>query len=65
MPALTRLRELRVRRALNQRELATLSGVAQSTIVRLEHGDPNVNPSTIRKLARALKVDPAELLGDT
>ena len=62
VPVLTRLRDLRIRQALSQRDLAEASGVTQSTIVRLEQGDPNVRPSTLRKLARALGVKPAELM---
>jgi len=61
MPALSRLRELRLRRALSQRDLAKLSGVAQTTIVRLEAGNAAANPSTMRKLAKALKISPADL----
>jgi transcriptional regulator with XRE-family HTH domain len=63
VPALTRLHDIRTRAALSQRDLAKRSGVAQSTIVRLEQGEPNVRPITIRKLARALKVRPVELMG--
>ena len=62
-PALRRLREWRFRRALNQAELAEQSGVARTTIVRLEQGTPNVRPRTLRKLARALGVRPEELVG--
>ena len=61
VPALSRLREFRLRAALTQDELATRAGVARTTIIRLEQGDPNVQPSTLRKLARALKVKPADL----
>jgi transcriptional regulator with XRE-family HTH domain len=63
MPALPRLRELRLREALSQRDLAELAGVAHTTVVRLEAGDRNANPSTVRKLAAALKVKPRELMG--
>jgi len=61
MPRLVRLRELRLRRALTQADLAELAGIARTTIVRLEQGDPNVNPTTLRKLARALRVKPTAL----
>jgi len=63
VPALANLKALRVRAALSQRDLAKKAGVAHTTIVRLEGGDPNVLPSTLRKLAAALKVKPAELIG--
>jgi DNA-binding XRE family transcriptional regulator len=63
VPALANLKTLRTRAALSQRDLAKLAGVAHTTIVRLEGGDPNVLPSTLRKIARALKVKPSELIG--
>jgi len=63
LPVLANLRTLRVRAALSQRDLARIAGVAHTTVVRLEAGDPNPLPSTVRKLARALKVRPAELFG--
>lgn len=62
VPALTRLRDLRTRAAWSQRDLADRAGVAQTTIVRLERGDPNVLPSTLRKLAKALNVKPSDLI---
>lgn len=64
MPVLSRLRDLRIRAALSQYDLADKSGVARTTIIRLEQGDPNVKPSTLRKLAAALKVKPAALIGE-
>lgn len=59
---LRKLRELRLKAALTQENLARLAGVSRGTITRLESGDPNVSPSTHRKLARALKVPPSKLL---
>ena len=61
MAKLMSLRAHRERRALTQRELATLAGTAQMTITRLEGGHA-ARPMTIRKLARALKVRPGDLL---
>ena len=63
VPALANLKVLRTRAALSQRDLAKQAGVAHTTVVRLEGGDPNVLPSTLRKLAKALHVKPAELIG--
>lgn len=57
-----RLRELRRLRALTLRELGELSGVSYATIWRMENGYKEVRPSTIRRLARALEVDTAELV---
>jgi len=64
VPALTRLRDLRLRAAMSQADLAKRSNVARTTIVRLEQGDPNVLPSTLRKLAKALRVKPTYLWED-
>ncbi len=57
-----KLRELRRRRVLTLRELERESGVSYNTIWRLENGYRQARPSTIRKLATALGVDPAELV---
>jgi DNA-binding XRE family transcriptional regulator len=35
--------------------------VARTTIIRLEAGDPDALPPTVKKLARALHVKPFEL----
>ena len=59
-----RLRDLRVRRALTQEELAGKSDVGTNTVARLERNESEPHMSTLRKLARALDVDPAELIGD-
>ena len=59
-----RLRDLRVRRALTQEELAEKADVGSNTVARLERNESQPHMSTLRKLARALGVDPAELIGD-
>ena len=64
MPRLSRLKDLRLRAALSQDDLGKKAGVARTTIVRLEQGEPEPIPSTVRKLARALGVKPADLMGD-
>ncbi len=48
--------------ALTQEELAERSGVTRSTISRLEDGLQEARPSTLRKLAAALGVEPGELI---
>ena len=61
-----RLRRLRRERALSQRELSRITGVAFDTISRLETGKQQAQPRTIRKLADALGVEPRELMkGET
>jgi transcriptional regulator with XRE-family HTH domain len=56
------LRDERIRAALTQDELAEASGVARSTIARIETGDQASIP-TVRRLARALRLEPADLMG--
>jgi HTH-type transcriptional regulator, competence development regulator len=59
-----KLKEIRTRRLLTQIELAEKSGVNPTTIVRVERNQAEPHFRTIRKLAKALDVDPTELLGD-
>jgi len=61
MAPLSRLRDLRLNAALSQDDLAKLAGVTRTTIIRLERGEPNPIPSTVRKLAEALNVKPQAL----
>lgn len=58
------LRSVREERALSQRALAAMSSVAHDTIGQLERGERQARPSTIRKLAEALGVEPSVLLAD-
>ena len=57
-----KLQELRKRRVLSISDLSEVSGVHRNTIHRIEQGKPAYT-SNIRKLAKALEVDPAELVG--
>ena len=57
-----KLKELRRRRGLSMRELEELSGGSHNTIWRIESGRQGAHPKTIRKLAKALGVEPEELL---
>ncbi len=57
-----KLRELRRRRVLTLHELEESSGVSYNTIWRLENGVTGAQPRTLRKIARALGVDPVELV---
>jgi transcriptional regulator with XRE-family HTH domain len=59
-----RLRELRERASFSQMELSELSGVSRATIADLELGKRGARPRTRRKLAKALGVEPWELVGD-
>ena len=55
------LRSWRRKRALTTSELAERSHVSTGTINRLEVGARQPQPATLRKLAAALAIDPAEL----
>ncbi len=57
-----RLKALRTEHVLTLRELAQEAGVSKDTIWRLENGHSDAHPSTIRKLAKALDVEPEELV---
>ena len=57
-----KLRSLRSRRLLLIGDLAEKSGVHRNVISKLENGRGGAYPETIRKLAAALDVDPAELI---
>lgn len=59
---LTRLKAVRQRKLLTQQELAAKAGVSRPTVVRIEAGLEDPFPSTIRKLAEALGVDPEALM---
>jgi transcriptional regulator with XRE-family HTH domain len=59
-----KLREMREARFLSHRELAALSSVSPTTVLNLEAGKAEAQRRTVRKLAKALDVDPRELLAD-
>jgi len=52
------LRDLRADRMLSMRELASLAGVAPSTIYLIEVGRSTPRLSVIRRLSVALEIDP-------
>ncbi len=56
------LKRERERRLLTQQELAAKAGVGYPTISRIENDHAEPHFRTIRKLAKALGVDPAELV---
>ena len=55
------LREIRLRNLYSLRALAAKAGVAQRTIVEAEAGRQAPRPTTMRRLADALRVDPMEI----
>ena len=56
------LRRLRQQAVMSQQQLADESGVARDTISKLETGQRRAYPTTIRKLATSLGVEPQELV---
>lgn len=58
-----RIKECRKRRGITQEKLAELVGTSYKYVQRIESKNPpDVRLSTIIKIAKALKVKPAELL---
>ena len=64
MRRLGRLREVRESKFLSQQEMADRAGLSRVAITRLESGQVSAQYATIRKLAEALGVEPAELVSD-
>ena len=58
------LRRLRQQAVMSQQQLADESGVARDTISKLETGQRRAYPTTIRKLAASLGVEPQKLVED-
>jgi transcriptional regulator with XRE-family HTH domain len=56
------LRRLREGHPLTVRELAERSEVSHNTITAIENSHRTANPSTVRKLAAALDVEPSTLM---
>jgi len=59
-----KLRALREARFLSHRDLAKRAGVSPTTILNLEASRVEAQRRTVRKLAEALDVEPAELVAD-
>jgi transcriptional regulator with XRE-family HTH domain len=59
-----RLREARLAASLSQSELEELSGIPKARLSRYENGHVEPSIQTLARLARALNVSEASLLGD-
>lgn len=59
-----KLKELRLNFGLTQAELAQKSGLRQTIICELEHGQRGVGIRTLAKLAKAFDTTPGKLLSD-
>ncbi len=58
------LRPARQRLGLTQRQLASLAGIGQGTVSKLERSERGAYPQTLQKLALALEVSPTDLVDD-
>lgn len=59
-----RLRELRVNAGMSQSDLEVISGIPKARLSRYENGHVAPSIHTLERLARALNVSEAALLGD-
>lgn len=57
-----RVREVRLARGISQEELGFRSGLHRTAISFIERAQRSATLETIEKLARALKVQPADLM---
>ena len=62
MPQLPNLKRIRENYPLTMRELQERSGLSRNAISDLENHNVNARPSTVRKLAEALDVEPRKLI---
>jgi transcriptional regulator with XRE-family HTH domain len=60
----TRLREARLSAGLSQSDLEDISGIPKARLSRYENGHVEPSIQTLNRLARALNVSEASLLGD-
>lgn len=57
-----RIASIRVRKLVTQVELAEMTGLRQATVSDIERGAKMPSVSTIRRIAHALRVRPADIL---
>ncbi len=58
-----RLKQIRTRRALTQEQVAKRANITTAAVARIERNEAEPRMTTLHKLAQALEVDPAELVG--
>jgi transcriptional regulator with XRE-family HTH domain len=58
------VRRLRIERFMSQAELSKAAGVSPAHLGRIERNEHDPHLSTIRKIAKALGVDPSELVDE-
>ena len=58
---MSRLRQVRERHIMTQREVAASANITVTTLSRIENGKVNPNFSTIRSLAKVFGISPQEM----
>lgn len=58
----TKVRELRKKSGMTQEQLAERAGITQGYVGMLERGERRLNSDIIEGIARALKVNPSDLI---
>lgn len=58
-----KLKEIRIKKGLFQRDIANILGVSEATASRYENEKRKLNQDDIIKLSLALEITPDELLG--
>jgi transcriptional regulator with XRE-family HTH domain len=58
------LRRLRAEKGISQEELADLAGLHRTFVGSVERSERNISIDNIEKLAKALRVSVADLIGD-
>ena len=59
-----KVKRARMRLAIRQDELARMAGITPTTLSRIERNESEPHVSTIRRLAKALDVTPADLISE-
>lgn len=60
---MNRIKELRIRAGLQQKELAIMTGVSSPTVSDWENGKKNPSGERLKKLSEIFNTDPATILG--
>jgi len=63
-PITIRLRELRLRRGVTQKNVSTLTGITYSRYMNIENGYRVATPKELRMIARVLRTTPALIIAD-
>lgn len=59
----SRIRQARAKLSISQEQLADLSGLHRTYVGGVERGERNISIENLIKIAKALRVDCAELVG--